>query len=872
MKENLLYRIILILICIMQITFAFAITANKNPGKMYLFAYSSTDGNSGLNLAWSVDKETWHGIGANHRFLFSDFGMWGPEKRMHTPYLFRDKENLWHCVWSLNDEVGAFAHAASKNLYEWKRQNYPQIMKTGNFQEPEVFFDASENKFIISWLSNTGENKSYEAYQTTTSDFKTFSKSEKVDLSTRKNERVEISLNGNKQRGIIYEVSSELVYALIKHEQWEQFHNKERDEKLNDDPSRFKDLKPFEASIALNPEKSKPISDLLIGVFFEDINYAADGGLYAELIQNRDFEYNIADTKGTDKNWNSKKAWSVNTDAIDFTIATKNPIHQNNPNYAILEVLNVGSGLANEGFGGIPIKKEDTYDFSIFAHNLGRTQQALIIRLKTKEGKIIGETTVKNIDNKWQKYEAVIKAKETVSNAVLEIIPTSIGKIALDMISLFPQKTFKNRKNGLRADLAQTIADLNPKFVRFPGGCVAHGDGLDNMYRWQNTVGPLEVRVPQPNIWKYHQTAGLGYFEYFQFCEDINAEPLPVLPAGVPCQNSSTGGHGQQCGIPMDDMDDYVQEVLNLIEWANGDKNTKWGKIRAAAGHPKPFNLKYIGIGNEDLITDVFEERFTMIFNALKEKHPEITVIGTVGPTYRGTDYEEGWDIADKLNIPIVDEHYYQPPGWFINNQDYYDKYDRSKSKVYLGEYAAHISGRRMNIQTALCEALYLASVERNADVVTMTSFAPLLAKEGSIQWNPDLIYFNNTEVKPTVDYYVQKLYGTNSGDKYIPSDVKFSNNDKNVTKRIGISIVQDSKTGDLILKLVNLLPVSIDTDLNFDAYSIEASTGLLTVLKGDINDENQKPSTTKIALKNKMEYQLPPYSFSVLRIESNKI
>jgi alpha-L-arabinofuranosidase len=254
------------------------------------------------------------------------------------------------------------------------------------------------------------------------------------------------------------------------------------------------------------------------------------------------------------------------------------------------------------------------------------------------------------------------------------------------MLSFFPQRTFKERKNDLRADLAQSIADIHPRFIRFPGGCGAHGDGLANIYRLKNTVGPLESRKPQKNLWGYHQTTGLGYFEYFQFCDDIGAEPMPVIAADVPCQNSATGGTGQQGGVPMCDMDDYVLDVLDLIEWANGGVKTKWGKLRAEAGHPLPFNLKYVGIGSEDLINDIFEERFTMIYKAVKEKHPEITVIGTVGPSFEGTDYVEGWKIASKLNVPIVDEHYYQTPGWFIHNQEYYDKYDHAKPMVYLGE------------------------------------------------------------------------------------------------------------------------------------------------------------------------------------------
>lgn len=267
------------------------------------------------------------------------------------------------------------------------------------------------------------------------------------------------------------------------------------------------------------------------------------------------------------------------------------------------------------------------------------------------------------------------------------------------------------------------------------------------------------------------------------------------------------------------------------------------------------------------MITDVFEERFTMIYNAVREKYPEIIVIGTVGPFYMGTDYEEGWDLAKRLQIPVVDEHYYQPPGWFINNQDFYDKYDRNGSKVYLGEYAAHVRGRRLNIETALSEALYLTAVERNGDVVSMTSYAPLLAKENHTSWNPDLIYFNNTEVKPTVDYYVQKLYGHNAGTHYIPSQLKLSNNEQSVKRRFGISVVRDDATGDLILKLANLLPVDINTSINLSDYKIYGE-GKLSILQGEPADENTKLVEKDIQVSENLNYQVPRYSFSVIRLK----
>ena len=363
------------------------------------------------------------------------------------------------------------------------------------------------------------------------------------------------------------------------------------------------------------------------------------------------------------------------------------PLNANNPHYAVLTVENGGAGvgLMNSGFDGFPIKAGDKYDVSLFARQTAGSPAPIVVRIENKSGDAIGEAAFPSISDKWQKYSAVIEAKASDADARLVVLTTGAGTFDFDVISLFPQKTFKNHPNGLRADLAQVIADLKPKFVRFPGGCLAHGYGLANIYRWKDTIGPIEERKEQFNIWHYHQSVGLGYFEYFQFCEDIGATPLPVLAAGVCCQNSPGGQHG----IPMADMPAYIQDVLDLVEYANGPETSAWGAKRAAAGHPKPFNLKYLGIGNEDAQTPGFRERFEMILKAVNAKYPEITVVGTVGPSPSGRDFDEGWKFANELKIPMVDEHYYQTPDWFLGNLKRYDSYDRSRSKVYLGEYAS---------------------------------------------------------------------------------------------------------------------------------------------------------------------------------------
>jgi alpha-L-arabinofuranosidase len=433
------------------------------------------------------------------------------------------------------------------------------------------------------------------------------------------------------------------------------------------------------------------------------------------------------------------------------------------------------------------------------------------------------------------------------------------------MISLFPQETFKNRKNGLRKDLAQVIADLHPKFVRFPGGCMSHGQGLDNIYHWNHTVGPLQSRKPDFNIWNYHQTRGLGFFEYFQFCEDIGAEPLPVLAAGVPCQNSANNAEGiggQQGGIPMADMPAYVEEICNLIEWANSDPATnEWAKMRADAGHPKPFNLKYLGLGNEDIISTVFEERYEMICKAVRERYPDIKICGTVGPFHSpSADYTEGWDFTKKhpdLQY-MVDEHYYESTGWFMHNRNYYDSYDRTAAKVYLGEWAASTNVKRPNVETALAEALYLTDIERNGDVVEMTSYAPMLSKDGHSNWNPDMIYFSNTHIRTTPAYEIQRLFSVYGGDRYIKS--QFSNLDSQLAHRIGASVVRDSKTGKRYLKLVNALPSTLK--IHVEGINLPA-TVKCQQFTGAIDD--QKAKTTEIETNEPTT--LPPYSLRVIEL-----
>lgn len=672
-----------------------------------------------------------------------------------------------------------------------------------------------------------------------------------------------ISIPKDAKHGSIITVTKEFVDNILSEVAAWQYRENLRNERLAL-PDSLKNAVPVEADITVHAGQAKKISDELFGVFFEDLNYAADGGLYAELVQNRDFEYSSED--GSREGWDSGYAWHAKDGNATLTIAVTDPVHENNPHYAVLDVQEPGTALCNDGFDGISLKRGEKYDFSLFARiPEGSKGGKVDVRLLNQEGEVVAKTSVTATSKEWQKQKAVLTATADVRSAVLALVPQKAGKYEFDLVSLFPQKTFKGRPNGLRADLAQAIADLHPRFMRFPGGCLAHGDGVHNIYNWKETVGPLESRKPQRNLWGYHQTKGLGYYEFFQFSEDIGAEPVPVIAAGVCCQNSRGGG---QQGVPMCEMDAFIQDIVDLVEYANGDASTKWGSVRAEAGHPEPFHLKYIGIGNEDQITDAFEERFTMIYRVLKEKHPEITVIGTAGPFNEGTDYEEGWDIVDKLGVPMVDEHYYQTPGWFLNNQHFYDSYNRKGAKVYLGEYAAHLPGRPNNLEVSLAEAAYMTSLERNGDIVSMASYAPLLAKEGHTQWNPDLIYFDNLTVKPTVNYYVQQMYGLNAGDEYLPVTVRLSDPSGDIAKRLPVSVVKDSKTGDLIVKLVNILSAATRTNIRLDGVAVVDTHAVKTVLSGALEDTDLKPQTSDCTVGCDFTCELPAYSLSVIRIK----
>lgn len=546
------------------------------------------------------------------------------------------------------------------------------------------------------------------------------------------------------------------------------------------------------SSVKLTVNTGKPahsISSNLYGLFFEDINFAADGGLYAELIRNRSFEFD----EGLFR-------WSkVEREGGQSTIKvlTAGPLNSSNPHYLRLSTRNSNgwAGIENPGYGGIPVKKGNNYLFSVYARSVDDFEGELFIRLEDSNGTIIGKSKVGKITDKWSKYSTEIQAEGSGEKARLVLLVKGKAVVDIDMVSLFPEDTWKNQKNGLRKDLVQMLAKLEPSFIRFPGGCIVEGKDLDNAYRWKDTIGIPAERKMNWNRWagwenppQYYQSYGLGFFEYFRLCEDLNAEPLPILNCGMSCQYQDAEL------VPMDQLDSYVRDALDLIEYANGSPESEWGAKRAEAGHPEPFDLKYLGIGNEQWGEEYFK-RYRVFYNAIKEKYSDITLVTTSGPAPDGRWFDLAWGKFESgTPAEIIDEHYYRPPEWFLRNTDRYDSYDRSGAKILAGEYAAHNRDRSNNLYAALSEAAFLTGLERNSDIVVMSSYAPLFAKIGSTQWTPDLIWFDNTSVYGTPSYYVQKMFSRNKGTAYLKnelSDNLETQNSLGRRGRIGLSTWQ---------------------------------------------------------------------------------
>jgi alpha-L-arabinofuranosidase len=638
------------------------------------------------------------------------------------------------------------------------------------------------------------------------------------------------------------------------------------------------------------PKGGKAISDELIGIFFEDISSSADGGLNAELLKNGSFEFNLNERDG----WGPTTAWKIIRPGHSLGSVENrmdNPLHPNNANYLRLNVERVkeyydyngwkGYGLQNDGFDGISVKAGAEFDFSVFLRNVGSAKQVRVVLGQPqgwgRDPKVLAEATFEANDPAWRKYTTKLTATEDCKNAILQILVLNTGVIDIDQVSLMPKDTYMG--HGLRKDLVQALADLNPRFMRFPGGCVVHGggDGFWNTYRWKTTIGPVEQRRQLKNTWGYHQSVQLGYYEYFQMCEDLNMAPLPILPCGVSCQGTNGGWNMRtqaQDVVPMSEMDEWVQDALDLIEWANGDPATsRWAKMRADAGHPNPFGLKYLGIGNEEKITPEFNERFKYMYDRIVKAHPEIVIVGTAGPgSHPGNpDFENGWKLAEEINLPILDEHYYEPNTYFLSSRQY-DKYPKNrKTKVYLGEYAA----KDKKLIDALAEGLYLLHVERNGDVVCMTSYAPLFARKEATNWNPDLIYFDNERPYLTCSYYVQQMFGQSAGQYYYGDCVTFEGDAAGVEQPVqdshyGQSVVLNVKTRRLYVKLCNASGEAKKANINLSRFGIKQAA-TKTTIAGNANDENNydaqpiEPKKEQMKTGKKFSLDLAPYSMVML-------
>jgi len=631
--------------------------------------------------------------------------------------------------------------------------------------------------------------------------------------------------------------------------------------------------------IAVNPDKLiAKIQPEMWGVFFEDINMGADGGIYAELIKNRSFEF-----------YKPLMGWAIQGSKMqegDLLILNKGEKDASNPRY--LQVISRGTtkadlNITNEGFKGIGVKKGLNYDFSVF-YRQSSPAVKLHAELVDSTGKILGSTILipETSDGKWKKQSATFTANETVSNARFNLWFEGAGQIDLDQISLFPGDTWKNRKGGLRGDMVQVLADMKPGFIRFPGGCIVEGHDLSTRYQWKKTIGPVENRKLIVNRWNsefahrpspdYYQTFGLGFYEYFQLSEDIGAEPLPILNCGMSCQFNTAEL------VPLDELDPYIQDALDLIEFANGDVNTTWGKVRAEMGHPEPFHLKMMGVGNENWGPQ-YLERLNLFTKALKSKYPEIKLINSSGTDPDGARFDLLNTSLRKMKADIIDEHYYRSPQWFLENARRYDNYDRNGSKVFAGEYAAQSVGiakpaNKNNWECAIAEAAFMTGLERNAAVVNMASYAPLFAHADGWQWTPDMIWVDNLAVYGTPNYYVQKLYSLNKGTDVISilSDQKVIAGERGIYA----SAVLDQKTNEVVIKVINASSSAQSRNIVINGRKKMASTGKLTLLQNAnpaavntfADAVNVSPKEKSITVKNnQISLDLQPYSFNILRI-----
>ena len=644
---------------------------------------------------------------------------------------------------------------------------------------------------------------------------------------------------------------------------------------------------------AFTIQTDKPIANIaptMWGIFFEDINLGADGGIYAELIKNRSFEF-TKPLMGW-KKLQSQAAAALNPyyDYIqsNFFIINRQDKNTANPRFLSVKVNSKTTdsiGLQNEGFRGMGIKKDLQYYFSVL-YQLPAGTVTMHLQLVAENGEILGKGIFapKQTGQQWQKGEASFTATATSNKAKLNIWFEGDGIIDLDMISLFPSETWKGRKGGMRNDMIQLLADMKPGFLRFPGGCIVEGNNLEQRYQWKNTIGAIEDRQLIINRWNqeialrptpdYFQTFGLGFYEYFQLAEDIGAAPLPIINCGMACQ-FNTGEI-----VPLNQLDPYIQDALDLIEFANGNATTPWGKVRANLGHPQPFNLKMLGVGNENWGPQ-YIERLTIFQEIINKKYPYIKLVGSTG-VLPGASFNYLDSAMRKMKISFIDEHYYQNPQWFLQNATRYDNYDRSSSsKIFAGEYAGQ-SDRMVSIdnkntwRTALAEAAFMTGLERNADVVEMASYAPLFAHVDGWQWTPNLIWVDNLRSYGTPNYQVQKMFSTNKGTQVLPMLYK-NNAPATGQDSLYASATADKNTGELIIKIVNTLGTNQTVSIKLTGNKKPVNKAQLTVLQNNNldavntldNPAEIVPTEQLIDIKGKIiTVTLMPYSFSLVKVK----
>lgn len=632
------------------------------------------------------------------------------------------------------------------------------------------------------------------------------------------------------------------------------------------------------AANTLTVQVNKPgakVPDTMYGIFFEDINYAADGGLYAEMVKNRSFEFP-----------QSLLGW---TTFGKVEVKDDGPFDRN-PHY--VRLLPSGhndkyTGLENEGFFGVTFHKDSVYKFSAY---MRAPEKAAKIRVELcnpasmKESQVYASHTFDVNSKEWTKYRCELKPGDSCEKGVLRVFLVHPDQpVDMEHISMFPANTWKGRENGMRRDLAQALYDLKPGVFRFPGGCIVEGTEVPDRYQWKNTVGPVENRPTNLNRWlytfphrlypDYFQSGGLGFYEYFQLSEDFGAEPLPIINVGLVCQYQNWH---QDESIPLDSLQPYIDDALDLIEFANGGTDTKWGKLRADIGHPAPFNMKYLGVGNEQWGKQ-YVTRLEPFIKVLREKHPEIKVVGSSGPNSEGEDFDYLWPEMKRLKADLVDEHFYRPETWFLAQGLRYDKYDRKGPKVFAGEYACHGKGKKYNhFYPSLLEAAFMTGLERNADVVEMATYAPLFAHVEGWQWRPDLIWFDNSRSMKSGSYYVQQLYGLNKGDRVLPLTM----NGKPVAGQEGqngLFASAVSEGSDIIVKVANVGESAQPLTVDFKGMKKKDALKKLTVttLHADDDAENTldnqnvvKPVTSTQAIDVTKEWSatIPARTFAVYR------